>query len=116
MNEKMLTIDVSNVDNIKLQMKAAFRGKADATCRYSFASRADLLRTLSPNRWGLIEVLTGAGPMAVRELARRVGRDVKGVHTDAQTLVLCGLIDKTADGGVEFPYDAVHVDFMLKAA
>lgn len=75
-----------------------------------------MLRTLNPNRWAIIETLTGAGPLGVRELARRVGRDVKGVHTDAQALVLCGLIDKTKAGKLHFPYEAVHVDFTLKAA
>jgi predicted transcriptional regulator len=52
----------------------------------------------------------------VRELARRVGRDVKGVHTDARALLLAGLIDKTEDGKLSFPYDAVRVEFVLKAA
>jgi predicted transcriptional regulator len=116
MDEKMLTIDVCSADDMEAQVKAAFRGDADATPRYSFRSREDLLRTLNPNRWGLIEALTGVGPLGVRELARRVGRDVKGVHTDAQALVLCGLIEKAADGRLSFPYDAVHVDFVLRAA
>lgn len=116
MNKKMLMIDVASVDDAKVRMKAAFRGKAAASPRYSFLTREDLLRTLSANRWSLIEALTGAGPLGVRELARRVSRDVKGVHTDAQALVLCGLIDKTADGKLSFPYDAVRVDFMVKAA
>jgi predicted transcriptional regulator len=70
----------------------------------------------SANRWRLIEALTGAGPLGVRELARREDRVVKGVNTDAQVLVLCGLIDKTDDGKLSFPYDAVRVDFMVKAA
>lgn len=116
MNERILTIGVSDIEQTKQRMKAALRGRADSTPRYSFRSREDLLRTLNPNRWGLIEALTGAGPLGVRELARRVGRDVKGVHTDAQALVLCGLLDKTDDGRLHFPYDAVHVDFMVKAA
>jgi predicted transcriptional regulator len=116
MNKKMLMIDVASVEEAKARMKAAFRGKTAATPRYSFLTREDLLRTLSANRWSLIEALTGAGPLGVRELARRVGRDVKGVHTDAQALVLCGLIDKTDDGKLSFPYDAVRVDFMVKAA
>lgn len=116
MNETMLTIDVRTLDEVKAEMRAAFRGKADATPRYSFQTRERLLTVLNPNRWGLIEALTGAGPMGVRELARRVSRDVKGVHTDAQALVLCGLVDKTPEGKLHFPYDAVHVDFMLRAA
>ncbi|MDR2213065.1 MAG: hypothetical protein LBE21_05500, partial [Pseudomonadales bacterium] len=71
---------------------------------------------LSPNRWSIIEALTGAGPMGVRELARKLERDVKGVHTDAQTLAARGLIDKTGDGKLLFPYNAVHVDFKLEKA
>ena len=116
MNDRMLTIDVRSLEQVAADMKAAFRGKAAATPRYSFRTREDLLRTLNPNRWGLLEALTGAGPLGVRELARRVGRDVKGVHTDAQALLLCGLLDKTADGQLSFPYEAVHVDFMLMKA
>jgi predicted transcriptional regulator len=114
MNEKMLTIDVRSLEQVAADMKATLRsGTPEATPRYSFRSREDLLRTLNPNRWGLLEALTGAGPLGVRELARRVGRDVKGVHTDAQSLLLCGLLDKTADGQISFPYEAVHVDFVL---
>jgi len=30
---------------------------------------------LNPNRWAILKALTGAGPLGVRELARRVGRD-----------------------------------------
>lgn len=116
MDERTLTIDAGGLEGAKARTKAAFRGAADATARYSFASRESLFRTLNANRWALIEALTGSPPLGVRELARRVNRDVKGVHTDAQALVLCGLIDKTADGKLSFPYDAVHVDFVLKAA
>lgn len=110
-----LTIDVASVEDTKRAMKAAFRGVASDP-RYSFQTREDLLRTLNPNRWRLLEALVGAGPLGVRELARRADRDVKGVHTDAQALVLCGLVDKMEDGKLSFPYDAVHVDFLMKAA
>ncbi len=96
-------------------MKAAFRGEPQG-CFISFPSHEDLWATLSPGRWALLKAMTGAGSIGVRELARRVGRDVKGVHTDAQALVLCGVIDKTADGKLIFPYDAVHVDFIITAA
>jgi len=54
--------------------------------------------------------------LGVRELARRVGRDVKGVHTDAQALVACGVIEKTEDGKLLFPYDEVRLELRLKAA
>jgi len=61
--------------------------------------------------------MTGQGEMAIREVARRVGRDVKAVHGDVQALLAVGVLDHTESGRVLFPYDAVHVDFTLcKAA
>lgn len=116
MNEKMLTIDVATLDDVKQRLKATANGKADATPRYTFTSRESLLGTLTARRWALIEALIGAGPTGVRELARRVSRDIKGVHTDAQALVLCGLVNKTADGKLHLPFDAVRVEFIAKAA
>lgn len=54
--------------------------------------------------------------MTIREAARRVQRDVKAVHRDVHALLNAGLLDKTEDGKIVFPYDAIHVDFMVKAA
>ena len=48
--------------------------------------------------------------------ARRVERDVKAVHSEVHALLAAGMLRKNADGRIEFPFDAVHVDFMLKAA
>lgn len=110
-----LTIDVADLETVKASMKAAFRGVPQG-CRYSFPSEERLLEMLNPNRWAILKALTGAGPLGVRELARRIGRDVKGVHTDAQTLAACGLIDKGADGRLHFPYDAVRVELEWRAA
>lgn len=38
------------------------------------------------------------------------------MDTDATALLRAGIIDKTVQGKLSFPYDAVHVDFVLKAA
>ena len=54
--------------------------------------------------------------MTIRGLARRMNRDVKGVHGDVHKLLNAGLIDRIEDGRVVFPYDAIHVDFELYAA
>ena len=59
--------------------------------------------------------MTNADTLAIREIARRVGRDVKAVHGDIHALLNAGILEKN-DGGILFPYDAVHVDFMLEAA
>ena len=71
---------------------------------------------LSVHRWPLLRALTGAGPVGVRELARRLGRDAKGTHTDTQALVKAGVIEKTADGKLHFPYEAVRIELGWRAA
>lgn len=96
-------------------MRALETGTPQGAYR-GFASTADLWRTLSPKRWDVLKAMTGAGGLSLREVARRVGRDVKGVHTDVHALLNAGLLDKTDDGKIVFPFDAVHVDFMLQAA
>jgi predicted transcriptional regulator len=60
--------------------------------------------------------MCGAGPISIREAARRVGRDVKAVHADVTALLKAGLLDRAESGGVVFPSDAVKVAFMLEAA
>ena len=96
-------------------MRALKTGKPQGAYR-SFASTDELWRTLSPKRWDVLKAMTGAGPLSLREVARRVQRDVKSVHADVHILLNAGLLDKTGDGKLVFPFDAVHVDFMLQAA
>ena len=84
--------------------------------RIAFASPALLWKLLTPRRWELLSAMQGAGPMTIREASRRVRRDVKAVHTDVRALLNAGILDKTVDGKIVFPYDAIHVDFMLKVA
>lgn len=55
-------------------------------------------------------------PVSIREAARRVERDIKAVHGDVTALLNAGLLSKTDDGMIAFPFGAIHVDFMLKAA
>jgi predicted transcriptional regulator len=38
--------------------------------------------------------MTGAGPIAIREVARRVHRDVKSVHGDIQALLKAGVLER----------------------
>jgi predicted transcriptional regulator len=59
--------------------------------------------------------MTGAGALSIREIARRVERDVKAVHADVHALLNAGIISKTAEGRIVFPFDTIHVDFVLKA-
>lgn len=110
-----VTLTVESREAVKQRMRAAFAGKAQEP-RISFASVELLWKVLAPNRMALVQTLAGAGPVTLREAARRVGRDVRAVHSDVHTLLLAGVLNKTEDGRIEFPYTEIHVDFMLKAA
>lgn len=114
MNTVVIGVSSRAEANARL-MRALETGQPQGAYR-SFENTAALWRTLSPNRWAMLEKMTGAGALSLREVARRLGRDVKGVHTDAHILLNAGLLDKTEDGKIIFAFDAVHVDFMLKAA
>jgi predicted transcriptional regulator len=105
----IVTIGVSSLDQVNDRIAAAFRGEPQG-CHISFLSVEQMWRTLNPKRLEIIQVMTGQGPLSIREVARRVGRDVKAVHGDVTALVSAGLVDR--DGRkVVFPYDGVHVDF-----
>lgn len=83
---------------------------------FSYATPELLFARFTTPRWHIIRVMTGAGPMSIRELARRLKRDVKGVHRDVQALREGGLIENDESGAIVFPYDTVNVNFTLKAA
>lgn len=91
-------------------------GRPQRTARMAFATPELLWKVLTAKRWELLKALCGAGPVSIREAARRVGRDVKGVHGDVKALLDAGLLVRAEGGGVEFPFDAVKVEFLLKAA
>jgi predicted transcriptional regulator len=75
-----------------------------------------LFQVMTTKRWELLRTMTGAGPFAIREAARRLNRDAKGVHGDVHVLLKTGILQRTGDGLIIFPFDAVRVDFMLHAA
>lgn len=77
----------------------------------SFLTWDGLHKALAPKRIALIRLMLGSEPLTIRELARRSGRDFKGVHTDVSWLIREHVIDKTEDGRVVFPHDAFRVDY-----
>lgn len=109
-----VTLSVASRKDVTRRALAAFAGEAQGA-HISFASAELLWQTLTRKRWELLHAMTGQGAMSIREAARKVGRDVKAVHSDVQALLNAGVLDRTGEG-ILFPYDAVHVDFMLTKA
>ncbi|HRH86913.1 MAG TPA: DNA-binding protein [Rubrivivax sp.] len=114
---KTVVLDVRPPDDAMRDFVAVWKsGKAQKAARISFASPELLWKVLTAKRWELLKALCGAGPVSVREAARRVGRDVKAVHADVTALRMAGVLDRTESGQIEFPYEAIKVEFMLEAA
>ncbi len=110
-----VTIEVASRAHSDARFIAAAQAGRRQGAYITFQSVEALWSTLTAKRWELVQTLCGAGPVSVREAARRVGRDVKRVHEDVHVLLNAGILDRADDGGVVFPYDAVHVDFVLRS-
>lgn len=112
---KTVTLSISSRQDVTRRALTAFQGKRQVA-HISFASVDLLWQTLTRKRWELIQAMVGRGAMTIREAARRAGRDVKAVHRDVHVLLDAGVLERTADGRITFPYESVHVDFTLGKA
>jgi predicted transcriptional regulator len=110
-----VTLSVASREDVTRRALAAFEGKSQGA-HISFASTELLWQTLTEKRWEILKAMTGQGAMSIREVARRVHRDVKAVHGDVHALLNAGVLEHTAEGAVVFPYDAIHVDFTIGKA
>ncbi len=119
---RTVTLEVSSREETNRRLLRAFEGRPQGVF-ISFDTPALLFKVLTQKRWELLAARWGAGgggraPRPRRRAAppRRVGRDVKAVHGDVHALLNAGILQKTAQGRIVFPFDAVRVNFMLKAA
>lgn len=115
-----LTVRLSTAADAKARFVAAWKralaGEAvEAGATLDFGSYDDMHRVLAPSRLAIVKALAGQGALSIREVARRVGRDVQAVHRDVTTLINAGVIDRT-DKGIEFPYARIHFEFDVRAA
>jgi len=112
---RTVTLEVSSREETNARLLRAFEGQAQGEF-ISFETPALLFKVLTQKRWELLSAMTGAGPMSLREAARRVERDVKAVHGDIHALLKAGILQRIEDGRIVFPFDAVRVSFILEAA
>lgn len=114
---KTVTLEVKTPQAAMSDFASAWKsGKAAREARIAFATPELLWKVLTAKRWELLKALCGAGPVSIREASRRVERDVKAVHTDISALLSAGVLERSEDGRVVFPYEAVKVEFLLHAA
>ena len=114
---KTLTLDVRSPADAMADFTHGWNtGKPEKSARISFATPELLWRVLTEKRWELLKILCGAGPVSIRETARRAGRDVKAVHGDVTALLNAGVLQRIDDGRIVFPFEAVKIEFLLHAA
>jgi predicted transcriptional regulator len=117
MTHRYLTITLQ--PDWKSGLRAAARAAKADTYQgevLNFESPGHFFGQLTEKRWDIVRAAQGKGELAVRELARMVGRDVKRVHEDVTVLTQLGLVERTESGGVLCPYNSMHIDMYLQAA
>jgi predicted transcriptional regulator len=112
---KTLTLEVASRDEVTRRALEAFKGKKQRA-RISFATPELLWKVLTAKRWEVLKAMAGQGPLTIREVARRIERDVKAVHGDVHALIDAGLLERTESNRVAFAFDAIRVEFTLRAA
>jgi predicted transcriptional regulator len=96
----IVTLSIAAREDVSRRATAAFGGKEQGA-HISFSSVDLLWKTLTVKRWEILRAMTGQDA-SIREVARRVGRDVKAVHGDVTALLQAGILDQ-AGAGVVFP-------------
>ena len=115
---KTLYVRVSSLDDALDRFEAAWhlasgRKPPAPLALLSFADLPLLVKNLTPARWELLKQLKDAGPLTIFALAKQLGRDYKNVHTDVTRLVELKLVDKSEDGQISVPWQAVRAELRL---
>ncbi|MGE8943313.1 hypothetical protein ACO2I3_15495 [Leptospira interrogans] len=119
--KQYLHIKIQSLDEFKRGALAAMKDAEAGRLRpvphsFSFQTYETMHETLTPPRVAIIMTLAAtSGPLAIREVARRVGRDVQAVHRDVTRLINAGVIERD-DEGVRFDYDGLKFDFNVGVA
>ena len=98
----------SAVKAARAQVSAARSGQSP-DFRLSFESARTLFSELTPARLDLLDTLRRAGPCSVYALAIAAARNYSNVHTDIARLDELGLVERTEDGAISVPFDAIEI-------
>jgi predicted transcriptional regulator len=79
----------------------------------AFESARALFAALTPARLDLLEALRRVGPCSVYALARAAERNYSNVHADVSALESLGLLERSSDGTVSVPFEAIEIRMPL---
>lgn len=98
----------SAVRSARQQLAASRRGQSP-DFHLSFESARTLFSELTPARLDLLDTLRRIGPCSVYALAKAAERNYSNVHTDIARLEELGLVERTDEGAVSVPFEAVEI-------
>jgi predicted transcriptional regulator len=102
------------LDRFEAAWNRAAEGRAPRTLHVlTLEDLPALLKTLSPARLQLLRALKEAGALTIYELARRLQRNYKNVHTEVAQLAALGLIERRGDNLVRVPWDLLRAELVL---
>ena len=99
----------SSVFQSAAQQVAGARKGRTPDFRLSFDSARSLFTELTPARLDLLDTLRRVGPCSIYALAKAAERNYSNVHTDVSRLEELGLIERSEEGAVSVPYEAVEI-------
>ena len=73
-------------------------------------------RVYLDNPFDLLDTLSKTGPCSVYALAKTAERNYSNVHTDINRLEELGLIERTEEGQISVPFEAVEIVMPLAKA
>ena len=111
MDAQVRTVVLGVADRRELSRRTT-RRRSQSTF-INFATPDLLFKLLTTKRREILHALIGAGPVSIREISRRMERDIKATHGDVTMLGTAGVLQKNDDGQIELPFDVVKVDVAL---
>jgi predicted transcriptional regulator len=98
---------------VKQQIAEAQKEGKSIDYHLGFESARALFSDLTPARIDLLDTLRRMGPSSMYALAKTANRNYSNIHTDVSRLLELGLIDRSEDGLVSVPFDAIEIRFPL---
>lgn len=88
----------------------------DVTPRLVFASLHDLFSALTEKRLELMRFVAAHEGLNTNQLARKLERNYKNVHTDVTALVELGLLERSEQGTLTAPFDEIVIHAGIRDA
>jgi predicted transcriptional regulator len=121
MTKKQLIVKVSSLENslakfMDVWERAEKGERVSAPVEVlSFENASALMKTLSPKRLELLQLLHALGEVSIRRLAKELHRDYSNVHQDVKMLNQIGIVlDK--EGKYYVPWETIVTEISLCTA